>query len=315
MVARFLLRCMVLGIPAVAMVVLYCLPQARYFPAPRITGNISVNEKLCFAKDHFPDSVDVLAIGSSMTLNNLNSDVVMAHFGNLRYLNAGAWAIGASELEVLGPALSARFHPAMVIVSTNLMDFEGQGNILLGDSASIAHGLRDPKVLGYFRHWDAPYFLREMETNRIRFNDTDNYEYLGYDAHGGATLSIPWERISQERYLKPPPEATDLAPERYAAFKRFADDLHRQGIRLVVFASAYRNGIRTADNDALQQAHVARLRSLIGPVGGVLIDANQRRLDDSLYVDSSHFGPEGSRAYTGYCLDQLARSLEHDQHR
>ena len=93
MVTRFLLRCTLLGIPALGLIALYCLPQARFFPSPRITDNIAVNEKLAFAKAHFPDGADVLAIGSSMTLNNLSSGAVMEHFGNVRYLNAGAWGI------------------------------------------------------------------------------------------------------------------------------------------------------------------------------------------------------------------------------
>lgn len=305
MVRRFLLRCFLLGLPTLGMLALYCLPQARYFPSPRITDNLAVNEKLAFAMKHFPDGVDVLSIGSSMTLNNLNSTEMMAHFGNVRYLNAGAWGIGASELDVLGPAMAKRFTPKTVIVSTNMMDFAKQDNLLVGDSMSIARCFREPVILGYLRHWDAPYYLREMETNKIRYNDAGNYEYLNYDAHGGATLSIPWDRISRTRYDLVPPTAQELSPERYAAFTRFAEDLQHRGIRLVVFESAYRNGIRNADNDAVQQAHVARLRSIIGPLGGVLVDANQRRWDDLLYVDSSHFGPEGSKEYTAYCLSQL----------
>ena len=305
MVTRFLIRCTLLGLPALGLVALYCVPQKRYFPSPRVTDNIAVNEKLAFASDHFAEGVDVLAIGSSMTLNNLNSAAVMAHFGNVRYLNAGAWGIGASELEVIGPLLVQRFNPETVIVSTNLMDFADAANILKGDSTSMARFFQEPGLLSYLRHWDAPYYLREMETNRIRYNDAGNYEYLGYDAHGGATLHIPKERIHKERFDRSPPTAMELSPERYAAFAHFAQDLHQRGIQLVVLESAYRNGIRNAGNDALQKAHVERLRALIQPIGGIVMDANQRRWDDSLYVDSSHFGPVGSEEYTAYCLAQL----------
>lgn len=305
MVRQFILRCFLLGLPTLGMLVIYCLPQARYFPAPRTTDNLSVNEKIAFAKDHFTKGVDLLAMGSSMTLNNLNSAEVMAHFGQVRYLNAGAWGTGASELEVLGPPLVERFAPRMVIVSTNLMDFAEQANILAGDSMALVRAVHEPALFGYLRHWNAPYYLREMETNRIRFKDVGNYEYLGYDEHGGATLSVPPERISQSRFDLAPPTADELAPERYEAFTRFAQYLSDRSIQLVVFESAFRDGVRTAGSDALQEAHVAQLRSIIEPLGGVLIDANQRHWDDSLFVDSSHFGPEGSKEYTAYCLAQL----------
>ena len=309
MVRQFLYRCFLLGLPTLGLLVLYCLPQARYFPAPRVTDNLSINEKIAFAEKHFPQEVDVLAMGSSMTLNNLNSAEIMAHFGNVRYLNAGAWGTGAAELAVYGPALAKRFSPKMVIVSTNLMDFAAQPNILAEDSLVLARSFREPPFLGYLRHWNAPYYLREMETNRIRFNDQGNYEYLGYDEHGGATLSVPPERINQPRFDLAPTTADELSPERYEAFTRFAEDLNHRNIRLVVLESAYRNGVRTAQSDGLSDMHVTKLRSIIEPLGGILIDANQRRWDDSLFVDSSHFGPEGSKEYTAYCLAQLREAL------
>ena len=309
MVRQFLYRCFLLGLPILGMLVFYCLPQAAYFPAPRITANLSVNEKIAFAEKHFPEEVDLLAMGSSMTLNNLNSTEVMAHFGNVRYLNASAWGTGASELDVWGPVLAKRFSPKMVIVSTNLMDFAEQPNFLSGDSVALVRSFRESALLGYLRHWNAPYYLREMEANKTRFKDAGNYEYLRYDEHGGVTLSIPPEKISQPRFDIAPITAAELDPERYEAFTRFVEDLSHRSIRLVVFESAYRDGVRTAQSDALQETHVARLRSIIEPLGGILIDANQRRWDDSLFVDSSHYGPEGAKEYTSYCLAQLGEVL------
>ena len=299
---RFLLRCTLLALPVPVMVALYCLPQARFFPAPRITANIAVNEKAAFARERYSTGTDVLALGSSMALNNLSSKAVMEHFGEVRYLNAGAWGIGASELAVIGPILADRLRPRTVVVCTNTMDFAEQPNILADDGPSIRRSFNDPPLLGYLRHWDAPYYLREMEVNRVRFRDSANYEYLGFDPHGGATLSLLPGQISQARFNKPTPPAGALSQERYHAFSEFAQAMHRRGIRLIVIASPYRDGVRNPERDAVQEAHARRLQALLAPLGAILVDASQRGWADSLFVDSSHLGPEGADLFTAYCL-------------
>lgn len=302
---RFLLRCTLLALPVPVMVALYCLPQARFFPAPRITANIAVNEKAAFARKHFATGTDVLALGSSMALNNLDSRAMMEHFGDVRYLNAGAWGIGASELAVIGPILVDRLGPRTVVVCTNTMDFAEYPNILADDGASIRRSFNEPALLGYLRHWDAPYYLREMETNRIRFRDAANYEYLGFDAHGGAPLSLLPGQINQVRFNKPPPPGAELSPARYRAFGEFAGAMHRRSVKLIVIASSYRDGIRNPASDAVQKGFTDRLRGILAPLGGELVDASQRGWPDSLFVDSSHLGAEGSRIFTAYCLAQL----------
>lgn len=307
MIARFLIRCALLGLPAVGIVSGYIATKARYFPAPRITNNLALNEKLAFTKEDFSGGADVIAIGSSMALNNLSSSEVMGHFGNVRYVNTGAWGMGALEWAMLGPTMADRLKPNTVIVASNLMDFRKADPGLAGDSLGIAKYLDATcELWSYLRHWDAPYYLRQMESNRIRFTDPANYEYLAVDAHGGATLVVPKDRIIMERFNALPPEEAELDEERYAAFNRFARDLEERGIRLVLMQCAYRSGVRTTVGDALQEKHVARLRALLEPMGHLVVDANTRKWPDDLYVDSSHLGQEGAEAMTKYCLDQLS---------
>lgn len=303
MVGRFLLRIVLLGLPALAIPAAYLLLLRDTVPAPRITNNIALNEKLAFVREHFADGVDVLAVGSSMTLNNLASDGVIAHFGTDRYVNAAAWGLGAAELPVLGTLLTDRLRPHTVLVATNLMDFRSAGRQLGTDSAAMARFLDGgPLVLSYLRHWDAPYLLRQAEANRIRFRDPGNYEYLGFDDHGGATLDVPADRIDRTRFNEAPPTADRLDEARYEALARFAHWLKARGVKLMVVQCAYRDGLRTPAVDALQQAHVARLRTLLEPLGHTLIDGNAHRWADDLFVDGSHLGRAGAAQFTDICL-------------
>lgn len=303
MVGRFILRCVLLGLPALAIPIAYLLLLRDTVPAPRITNNIALNEKLAFVRGHFANGVDVLAVGSSMTLNNLASAGVVAHFGTDRYVNAAAWGLGAAELPVLGTLLTDHLRPHTVLVATNLMDFRSAGRQLGTDSAAMARFMDgEPLWMSYLRHWDAPYLLRQAEANRIRFRDPGNYEYLGFDDHGGATLDVPADRIDRARFNETPPGAGQLDDARYAAFAHFAGWLKQRGVRLVVVQCAYRDGLRTPALDALQQTHVRQLRTMLEPLGHTVIDGNAQRWPDSLYVDGSHLGRAGAAQFTDICL-------------
>lgn len=298
-----MLRCLRLGLPALAIPGAYLLLLGDTVPAPRITNNIALNEKLAFVRSRYPDGVDVLAVGSSMTLNNLASAGVVAHFGTGRYVNAAAWGLGAAELPVLGALLTDRLRPHTVLVATNLMDFRSAGRQLGTDSTAMARFMGGaPLWLSHLRHWDTPYLLRQAEANRIRFHDPGNYEYLGFDAHGGATLEVPGDRIDRRRFNEAPPSAGQLDEARYEAFARFAGWLRQRDVRMVVVLCAYRDGLRSPGHDALQRAHADRLRGLLEPLGHTVIDGNMHRWPDSLYVDGSHLGRAGAARFTDICL-------------
>jgi hypothetical protein len=303
MVRRFILRCTLLGVPAVIALAVYVALYAGYWPAPRITANFALNEKLALARQHRAEGVDVLALGSSMTLNNLSSEGVMAHFGPVRYLNLGAWGMGAEELSVTGPALVERLRPDTVIVVTNLMDFKRAVMLSASDSAHAVRYLDSARPLSaYWHHWDAPYFLRQMEFDRTRFTDPTNYEYFAMDTHGGVTLDVPPHLMHAVRFHEEPPKATELDEQRYADLHRFARWLHERNIRLMVLASPYRDGLNTADVDAVQAGHLERLRAMLLPLGHVVIDAHAHPWPDALFVDASHFGPKGAADFTALCL-------------
>lgn len=307
MVRRFILRCTLLALPVVVATVAYVAWNRRYLPAPQVTTNFALNEKLLLARNAAQQGVDVLSIGSSMTLNNLASDAVTAHFGTTRYLNLGAWGTGASELAVIGPALVERLRPHTVIVATNLMDFTGEHLVSARDSAAIARFLGSRCLpWDYFIGWNGPYYLRQIEANKVRLNDPANYEYFALDPYGGATLDMPDERIDRARYDRRPPAPGKLEEVRYRAFEGFARYLGERGVRLVVLQCAYRDGVRTRESDALQARHVERLDAMLGRLGHTVVDANIRDWADTLYVDSSHLGPEGARSFSAFCMEVLA---------
>jgi len=306
MLRRFILQCLVLSVPIIIGLAGYLWWNRAYLPAPMLTANTALNEKIDLIARTRKDGVKVLALGSSMTLNNLTSAAVVEHFGTDRYVNAGAWGMGASEVERLGSILVDRLTPDAVIVVLNPVDFVKGSGLSAQDSAAIATALRDSgSALGYLRHRDATYYLRQLESNRIRFTDPGNYEYLRFDPYGGATLQVPGERIVAARYNEIPPAPAALQEGRYQAFERFAQALRDRHIDLIVMAAPYRAGLLSAEVQAMQHEHLDRLSAVLTTHRHTLLNGCDTIWSDTLFADANHFGQEGAEAFTEYCLRQL----------
>ncbi len=123
MVGRFLLQCLLLGLPVLGMLVGYCGLNARYFPAPRITNNLSINEKAMFLRERATPQVNILALGSSMTQINLSTKAVLEHYGDSAYFNFSGWGMDMKQAHELARLFVPRMKPKLYLLSSNLMDF------------------------------------------------------------------------------------------------------------------------------------------------------------------------------------------------
>jgi len=308
MALRFLLQCVVWAMPIALGLAGYLLWNRDYIPAPRYTSNVALNEQVYRVVGLPKESTRILALGSSMTLNNLASAPVVEYFGTSAYVNVGAWGMGAMETAQLAPAMVARFNPYKVIIVTNLMDFRDGPTLSPSEVEAVRKCLKEGgSIRDYFRHWDAPWLLRQMDLNRIRFTDRGNYEFLGFDEHGAATLEVPPDRILRSRYDEKPPTTLDLHSTAYASLGEVSTWLRQEGIDLVVMQSPYRQGLLTDSLRELNQQHAARMHGILEASGHQFVDGNMLVWPDSLFNDASHLDRVGAEAFTRWALEQLER--------
>lgn len=306
MVLRFLRQCLLLSLPIVAALAGWLWLVRDDLPAPKVTNNVALNEQLEAFRSRDPRQLDVLAIGSSIALNNLSSQGVMEHFGPVAYRNMGAWGMDLGHIADLLPALVERSRPRTVLLPCNLMDFERRDHVLQMDSASVVKALdRRREWTGYLGHWDAPWYLRQTRLQHIRRNDPGNYEYLGFDAHGGAPLQVPPERVDPARHELRPPAADDLDPALYLRLERLAQELHERDVVLYVMAAPFREGVMDEEARRTMEAHVARLREAVEPHGHQVLDATRQDWPDELFCDSSHLNGDGALVLTRHLLRPL----------
>jgi hypothetical protein len=307
MVNRFLKEVFLLCLPILAGVALYAFQYRSAFPAPRISDNLSLNEKLKFYKATGPMPLDVIAVGSSMTLNNLSSRAVIEHFGAVRYMNFGTWGQGLGNTRDMVLALQAHTGARTVLICANLMEFSQELPSLPLDTGMVVRYLwKDPEPVAYLRTHEAAYYLRNMEANVIRRNDAANYEYLGFDANGGATLEVPPELRAQARWDKQPPAPEAMVDSLYRTVEDLGTRLAARHVRLVWFHSPFREGVVTDAVRSRVERHATRLRSLLQPLGHHVLDANDHPWPDSLYSDYSHLNGTGAYRFTAECLSRLS---------
>lgn len=305
MVQRFLLQCLLWSLPIALGSALYILLNSAFIPAPKLSHNVSLNEQMKRIVNLQDPEVRVLAMGSSMTLNNLASEPVVNHFGTRSYANSGAWGMGVKETMSIAPALLDRLKPTQVIVVTNLMDFMPGAAITAEEAEAVSRYLKEGGgVWNYFRYWDAAFFLRQMDLNRIRFRDVGNYEFLGFDDYGAATLEVPLERILPTRYNAAPPRREDLHESFYADFASFSAMLCARDMELLVIQSPFRQGLMTEEVRDLNTLHATKLQTILEAKGHHFVDGNVIVWPDSLFNDASHLNNVGAYALTQWALEQ-----------
>lgn len=305
---RFLHNALVFGLLCLLALAAFVFHYRAYIPAPHITGNISLNAKLQMLKERRGQRVDVLAIGSSMTLNNLSSRAVLEALDDSSYLNVGAWGMDVQQCLRLAEVIVPQVRPRTVLMVTNMGDFSGSAERFSADSARIANYLSVWSETGaYLRTRDAGYYLRQMELNATRMNDPGNYERLVFDHFGGVELEVPVDRIDHDRFNKEPPERNDLSDVQYAALDRLAAYLHARGIRFILMRSPYRDGLRTPLVDSTLAYHGARLQAIMDKNNGVLCVPYGQPWPDSLFCDYGHMNAQGAYLFSRRCLEDLLK--------
>jgi hypothetical protein len=303
---RFLLHTLAFGMLALLGIGGYFQYNRHFLPAPRVTSNAVLNMKLSHLRHRGDAPVHVLALGSSMTMNNLNSAEVMEHFGDTSFVNMGAWGMDIVQSEGLAEVLVPLLKPHTVLLVSNLNDLVNDGKRFPVDTARVVDYLRTwGTTESYLRNLKPAYYLREMERNKVRMLDHGNYEFMGVDDQGGASLTIPTDRISKERWDRTPPKAKWLAEEQYEALGRLGKYLNERGIRLIFLQAPYRAGVRNPDVDRTVETHLARVSNILAPHGHILVTATDRHWPDGLFVDYSHLNEEGAKLFTRHVMSKL----------
>jgi hypothetical protein len=291
----------------------YVWMYVDYFPAPRLTRNISLNEQLQRVKKtlegrdpYSPDGrVDVLAAGSSMSLNNLNSGVVVERFGK-SYINIGSWSTQIDQTAMLLEVMLDKLKPHTLILTSNMEDWMANRRQYDLDKDQIEGYLTRWSTVGsYLRTMRPSFYLREMERNKIRMTDPTHFDFLGFDDWGWASINVPPERVEEDRNVYTIPTRDQIDHSLYPHLESMARSVADRGVRMLYIQSPYREQSTTPELQEILREHEARVRSIIEPAGHVFVTTTDTTWSDDLFIDPSHFRAEGSALFTRYALSRF----------
>ena len=166
-------------------------------------NSISFDAKLYVMKHMDKQHFDYIAVGSSMTLNNLNSKK-MAEYLNMQektFYNFSSWGMKIKTTDLFAKMLAERYKPEAIIVFSSVGDFYTDGmeltnfddiKLYLDYDSKLLETLYVLKYQGLMGKSDKDFELRKQ-----RIYD---YDSLAFDANGGVPLNVSGEHISPERW-------------------------------------------------------------------------------------------------------------------
>lgn len=304
-IVAFLIKVFLVAGPAIAGIVFF---SGSGF-LPLITDSIGFDAKLYEIQKGKIQNVELLSIGSSMTFNNLNSDVIKENF-ELSYYNAGIWGMQISHDRYLSNYYIEKFKPRYVIVCSSIPDFEKIDNF--DPPAYFDLYISDHFMdYFYFRNFN-PKALRKRNDMYVDFKkDNSDYTSLRFDSFGGVSLNMSKENISVARWneeIKFPTRHTEF---HYKELGRLADIFKEKNIEFIFIQTPIKeSALKESSTKKAVSSHFIRSQLIVERHGGHYFNLhNPQIFTDSLFVDQFHLSEPGSRVFTKQVANTLKKII------
>ena len=287
-------------------------------PVP-FSGSISFDEKIRFLKNRVDLKAEILAIGSSMSLNNFagsayESSGLAAH----SFLNLGSWNSKVRHSFYTYNVLEPIVQPRVVLFVTSVMDYgrEERPDQFFNESDVRSYVVSPWLDWLYVLKYDSlSYFAnQELLVSRLRKID-DDYSSLKFDQYGEVPLEIPPNKISPERWnIKVSPQ--DFSDARnYQMLVNWVKKSEKDGTCLVVAQTPLRLSSIPLGMDKQVEDHWKRLSVMLDTDHSSFLNLHSSlRLPDSMFADYSHLNAIGAQIFTKALLERMKDTCARDLH-
>lgn len=287
--------------------------SGRLAPVP-LSGSISFDEKMEWLWKGGERRWDVLAVGSSMTLNNLDGATVAAGLPrDAAFVNAASWSMKIADSQALIDYVAEVREPRAVLLVTGPMDFYGaaQGFVRREQLDTLRTTTAYPLLVA--RHFDPLWYWQRADAIGAQRADRSWYTSLRFDDWGCVPLDVRWPAVAEDRWNERP-RLEQVSDRQYTALAAIADRLAARGTLLVCAQAPIRADAVAACGEDRLRAHWARLEAILAARG-----LRFHNLHDDLalgveaFADYSHLNADGARRFSAAlmerCGDDLRRAL------
>lgn len=309
---------------------LFILDACKLLIAPPFTNSLSLVERLRFFREVKPKKSEILAVGSSMTLNSIDSSALKYKNGQqIPYTNFSSWGVQVSDISTwINTYLKIADKPKFAMIISSPVDFkhceENRKNPeIIGIEDDIndfisPSGISFKAIYYHLKYRDLlkainPLWIKKIHQAR---NTNNYYDSLKFDSSGSVVLEIPQDKINPQRWRGEVEfvKIENISEKCYFSLESLADSLKQKQINLVFVFSPIRQDY--LDNNPPQKIELNRYRqrvtSIIKKFDGIVIDAYQDMpLTDEFFVDPLHLNKNGARLLTEHISGKL--SLRDDE--
>ena len=268
-------------------------------PASRYSNSISFNEKIDFMKTKDISKIEYISIGSSMTLNNIDSEIIVDHLGS-NYINLGSWGFKISNSSEFLEKMTD-FFPDLkaVIISASFVDFTtGTWSAEVNYSllrADLKYGL---DILSYFLSPDLKYLRDNSRSNNKLKKKKNMYSSLAFDEYGGCILDIDSDKINNERWVNDISKF-NIDESELRSLEILLKFLRKKNIQAVFAIPPQRRGMINDTNIITINEKIKKIQTVVEENSGIFVNSfGFGAWDDSLFVDYAHLNKTGAARFT-----------------
>lgn len=278
----------------------------KHFPAPRLSDSYSFNEKMLFLRNSEIKNPKVLAIGSSLSLNNFHSETILESFNTNSYLNASSWGMRLSESYRQLKSLLKIYNPEYLIIAITFSDFFEPDKTIdheLSEKFISSNKLYSP--IYHLQTFSLQYYLEYFPYAKYVRTIGNSYYYLNFDKHGAVNFEKENFNITDQRWNHSYFE--DLSYEYQLTYlDSIAILSQRNNVELIVCQSPPRQGfIKSFTNKQKVDLniYIEKLNNLSEKRNFKFRNAFTRNWPDELFVDGTHFHSKGAELFTEFCFE------------
>ncbi len=283
--------------------------------APRLSGNPSFDQKLMFVKKLNIGGRPVsLFAGSSMALNNLDTDQIAADSGILT-LNLGTWSMSIAQSAELASYFVHRSRVKDMTLSAAFFEMvDGGPEVLPVTEKDINDYLTD----SFWQKLERPLDILDAASTWIQWRSTyadpGLYSYAVFSPTGAALLSITKANADPERWNGQLNYSTTCL-HCMDSVSRVCSLSHQNGIPFTLFMPPFREALHANPVYAeLSQDRRARATGLMKTCGGRMFDADAYgAFDDSCFADWAHLNKSGAQAATRLFIEWKHGGLQRER--
>lgn len=266
----------------------------------RFTNSISFDAKIYETRRLTEDNYDYIALGSSMTLNNLNSNTLQGFLNESgdQFYNFASWGTTIQDNETWLEILLEKYNPKGVIMFSSMEDFEGNNKPI--DKEDVSAYIRGRQQSSFYLKHSVFNDLTYMNEYKELAGDTLSYDSLHFDGYGGVNLAVYTDSIEANRWNKTFSEVYEENNIQYEALKTISKLLKEKDIDFYFIQMPSRPNYVADENarNVLNQ-HVARCESIINETGQIFYNGIDYELfSDFFFSDYTHLNVEGSMLIT-----------------